>query len=61
MASVDLIGYGETPQVTGLEYSEPAFLKKHPEYKDKFDAIANGRKIKDHTAREHDLRGIRSK
>lgn len=61
MASVGLISYGETPQVTGLEYSEMALLKEHPEWKDDFKHIAFGRKIMDNIERERDLKGIRSK
>jgi hypothetical protein len=38
-----LIRYSETPQVTGLEYSEQRDLKKHPEKKEFYKSVINQR------------------
>ena len=38
-----LIRYSETPQVTGLEYSELRDLKKHPEKKELYKSVVNQR------------------
>ena len=38
-----LIRYSETPQVTGLEYSEQRDLKEHPEKKEFYERVINQR------------------
>jgi len=38
-----LIRYSETPQVTGLEYSEQRDLKKHPEKKKHYEDVVRQR------------------
>jgi len=38
-----LIRYSETPQVTGLEYSEQRDLEKHPEKKGLYKSVVNQR------------------
>ena len=38
-----LIRYSETPQVTGLEYSEQRDLKKHPEKKKLYEDVVRQR------------------
>ena len=38
-----LIKYSETPQVTGLEYSEQRDLKEHPEKNDYYEDVVRQR------------------
>jgi hypothetical protein len=38
-----LIRYSETPQVTGLEYSEQRDLKEHPEKKKNYEDVVRQR------------------
>lgn len=53
-----LVRYSETPQVTGLEYKEMRYLKKHPKKKRMFAALAEGRSINDNARRNKALREI---
>lgn len=53
-----LVRYSETPQVSGLEYKEMRYLKKHPKKRRMFAALAESRSVNDNVRRNKALREI---
>lgn len=54
-----LIRYSETPQVTGLEYDEVEYIKKHPEYKEFYEQIVRYCMKADKAAYIESMKGLR--
>lgn len=53
-----LVKYSETPQVSGLEYKEMRYLKKHSKKKRMFAALAESRSVIDNVRRNKALKEI---
>lgn len=54
-----LIRYSETPQVTGLEYKEVFYLRKHPEKTIFFELLVKYRRKADKTAYIESMKGLK--
>ncbi len=54
-----LIRYSETPQVTGLEYDEVTYIKKHPEHKEFYEQIVRYRMKADKATYIESMKGLR--